>query len=152
MAETRRRGRMTAWLAAVVACSLLSIGSTPSSAQAAADDADRVPAVLALLYAPQGTSLASILDGTARVGFTPLITPGAPLRLERETAAWLRLRADLPERADGEWVLRIQPAPIRRARSSSRIRSMASPARAPPACASSVSPAHRTAIRHTPTG
>ena len=54
MAETRRRGRMTAWLAAVVACSLLSIGSTPSSAQAAADDADRVPAVLALLYAPQG--------------------------------------------------------------------------------------------------
>jgi len=120
MAETRRRGRMAAWLVAALALSLLSMVSTHSTAQSAADETRRVPAVLALLYAPPDTPLASILDGTARVGFTPLITPGAPLHLERETTAWVRLRADLPERAEGEWVLRIEPAPIRGARLYSR--------------------------------
>lgn len=67
---------------------------------------------LAVLEAPAGTALADILSGEARVGFTPLLTPGAPLRLSDGTSHWLRLRAELPAHADGEWLIRLERTPL----------------------------------------
>ena len=96
MADHRGPGLLSAWLAL-----LLLAATSPAPAQSPQAGSDRASPVLGLLYAPRDTSLASILDGTARVGFTPLITPGAPLHLHREQAAWVRLRADLPPRTDG---------------------------------------------------
>lgn len=68
----------------------------------------RIYPQLAVLQAPEGTRLADILSGQARVGFTPLLTQGAPLRLRAGESSWVRLRAELPARAEGEWVLRVE--------------------------------------------
>ena len=60
---------------------------------------------VAVLRAPEGTPLAEILSGRARVGFTPLLGLGAPLKLQADQATWVRLRAELPAHANGEWLL-----------------------------------------------
>ncbi|HEX5756758.1 MAG TPA: GGDEF domain-containing protein [Arenimonas sp.] len=76
---------------------------------------------LAVAQAPEGTRLADILSGQAmvgqrQIGFTPLLTPGAPLRLHEDESTWVRLRAELPARSEGEWVLRIERTHVPSAR------------------------------------
>lgn len=92
------------WLAGLLVLALLAL---PAHAKGVGRDAQ-----LAVLEAPEGTLLEDILSGEARVGFTPLLTPGATVRLHKNKATWVRLRVDLPERMAGEWVLRLERTPL----------------------------------------
>ncbi len=73
---------------------------------------ETLPFELAVAEAPQSTTLPEILDGTARVGFVPLLTPGTAFEARPGRALWLRVRTTLPDRDDPRWRLEIGRVPL----------------------------------------
>ncbi|KFN51091.1 GGDEF domain-containing protein [Arenimonas composti] len=115
----QRTGRIISALAIVLVACLGLIGAggaiaTPERQGASADAAPPVslPFDLAILEAPLGTPLPEITSGRARLGFIPLLSPGARLDAHPDKAVWARLRTRLPPGPSERWQIDIVRVPL----------------------------------------
>ncbi len=100
--------RLLLWMLSVVSLPLLAAPpAAPSTARAPVETP-----FLAVLTTADDTPFEEVLGGAAQARFQPVITPGVAVQLVPGQSIWVRLRAQLPQRADGEWVLRAQRTPI----------------------------------------
>jgi GGDEF domain-containing protein len=92
-------------LGAVLASLAMGAAAPPSAADAAPMDAASVEAAsvdaasirLALASADTDTRLEQILDGSARVGFNPILARGTVVAADPAHPLWLRLRVEVPD-------------------------------------------------------
>lgn len=102
----KRRAHSIAWLL-LLALLAGAAGLAIARAPAPAFDA-------AYVQTPLQTSLADILSGQARVGFTPLLTPGMEFSTSSDQLLWVRIRTDLPPAPAGGWRLGVARVPLDR--------------------------------------
>lgn len=88
--------------------------ATPARAVDSAGSPDQPAFEIAVMEAPQGTTLDDILTGRAQPGFTPILTPGFPFQARDGQVLWVRVRTDLPAAPRGGWRLGIVRVPLDR--------------------------------------
>jgi diguanylate cyclase (GGDEF)-like protein len=102
------RANPVAWLC----LALLALLASATGLALARDPAPAFEA--AYVQAPLHSSLEDILSGKARVGFTPLLTPGMEFATSSDQLLWVRIRTELPPASGAGWRLGVARVPLNR--------------------------------------
>jgi diguanylate cyclase (GGDEF)-like protein len=90
------------WAAWLLACALAFAFMVPGLARSAEPQANSLR--LAVTEAPTETSLEDIVNGSARVGFTPVVERGLSVVGRSGQTIWLRLRMELPAAGEARFI------------------------------------------------